>query len=211
MSMERKETVTCPECGNVQDFIIWQTLNGDLDPEAKQQLLDGALFHFECKKCGHKSNVDYGMPYHDMMNQVMVYYVDEESVEQTNETMVDAENKMGFAMPRYRKRIVTDQNSLREKAIIFEHGLDDCVIEIIKLIYLANARKQFPEANIKEVYFLVADGKYILEFIGDCPLNAEIPTSVYDNIKVDFAERLKASDDKEVIVDVRWASSFLKG
>ena len=80
MSMERKETITCPECGHTQDFIIWQTLNGDLDPEAKQQLLDGTLFRFECNKCGHKSNVDYGILYHDMMHQAMIYYVDENSV-----------------------------------------------------------------------------------------------------------------------------------
>lgn len=26
MSMERKETITCPECGHTQDFIIWQSL-----------------------------------------------------------------------------------------------------------------------------------------------------------------------------------------
>ena len=44
MSMERKETVTCPECGQEQDFIVWHSLNGDLDPEAKQRLLDGTLF-----------------------------------------------------------------------------------------------------------------------------------------------------------------------
>lgn len=76
MSMERKETITCPECGHTQDFIIWQTLNGDLDSEAKQQLLDGTLFRFECDKCGHKSNVNYGILYHDMRHQAMIYYVD---------------------------------------------------------------------------------------------------------------------------------------
>lgn len=211
MSMERKETVTCPECGNVQDFIVWQTLNGDLDPEAKQQLLDGTLFSFECSKCGYKSNVDYSTLYHDMTNKAMVYYVDEESVKQTIETMVDAENKMGFAMPGYRKRIVTDQNALREKAIIFEHGLDDRVIEIIKLIYLANASKQFPEADIKEVYFLVSDGEYILEFVGNSPLSAEIPTGMYDSIKTDFAERLETAGNEEPIINIGWASEFLKG
>lgn len=211
MSMERKETITCPECGHTQDFIIWQSLNGDLDPEAKQQLLDGTLFRFECDKCGHKSNVDYGILYHDMRHQVMIYYVDEDSVEQAIESMYGAEDKMGIEMPGYRKRVVTDQNALREKAIIFENELDDRVIEIIKLIYLANASKQFPETNIKEVYFLVADGKYILEFIGDRPLSAEVSTSMYDSIKNDFAERLEAAGNREPIINIGWASEFLKG
>ena len=138
-------------------------------------------------------------------------YVDEDSVEQAIESMYGAEGKMGIEMPGYRKRVVTDQNALREKAIIFENELDDRVIEIIKLIYLANASKQFPENNIKEVYFLVADGKYILEFIGDRPLSAEVSTSMYDSIKTDFAERLEAAGNREPIINISWASEFLKG
>lgn len=209
MSMKRKETVTCPECGQEQDFVVWHSLNGDLDPEAKQRLLDGTLFHFECSNCGHRSNVNYGMLYHDMTNQVMVYYVDEDSVEETLATMNDVENKMG-PMPEYRKRIVTDQNALREKAIFFDQKLDDRVIEIIKLIYYSNACKQVPDANIDAVYFLVADGKYILQFVGDTPLSAEVPVEMYEEIKRDFAEQLAVAGDKDALVDLHWASDFLK-
>ena len=211
MSMERKETVTCPECGQTQDFIVWHSLNGDIDPDAKQRLLDGTLFRFECSNCGHESNVNYGMLYHDMTNQVMVYFVDEESVEKTLATMNEAEKKIGLEIPGYRKRIVTDQNALREKAIIFDQKLDDRVIEIIKLIYYFNASKQVPDANISAVYFLVAGGKYILEFIGDKTLRAEEPVEMYEEITRDFSERLEAVGDKDALVDVRWASEFLKG
>ena len=42
-------------------------------------------------------------------------------------------------IPGYRKRIVTNQNALREKAIIFENELDDRVVELIKLLYLLNS------------------------------------------------------------------------
>lgn len=211
MSMGRKETVTCPKCGQAQDYIIWHTLNGDMNPVEKQQLLDGTLFRFECKNCGHKSNVNYGILYHDMTHRAMVYYVDESSVEHTKETMLDAERMSGFDMPGYRKRIVTDQNALREKAIIFEHGLDDRVVEIIKLVYYANASERFPDANIRAVYFLVVDEKYCLEFIGDQPLSAEIPAGVYDDIKKDYADRFNGEGDAECIVDMQWASKILKG
>lgn len=221
MSIERKETVTCPECGNVQDFIVWQTLNGDLDPEAKQQLLNGTLFRFECSKCGHKSNVNYGMLYHDMTHQAMVYYVDEDSVEQTIKAMYDVEEKIkakfdveekiGVQKSGYRKRVVTNQNALREKAIIFEHELDDRVIEIIKLFCLASASEQFPEANSKEAYFFVNDGEYMLEFICDRPFGAKVSASMYDSIKADFAERLEAAGNDEPIVNSAWALEFLEG
>ena len=87
MSMESKETYTCPECGHEQECTVWHSLNGDMNPEAKQQLLDGTLFLSECSNCGRKSNLDYGILYHDMTNQTMVYYVDEESVNKTLEIM----------------------------------------------------------------------------------------------------------------------------
>ncbi len=211
MSMECKETYICPECGHEQECTVWHSLNGDMDPEAKQQLLDGTLFLSECSNCGHKSNLNYMLLYHDMTNQVMVYYVDEESVNETLETMKNSQKQFGMDMSGYRNRIVTDQNSLREKAIVFDNGLDDRIVEIIKLIYYINAEDQFSDAKINAVYFLIADGKYILEFIGDKPLSAEVPVELYDKIKHDFAERLESVGNEDFFVDLHWASEIMKG
>lgn len=146
-----------------------------------------------------------------MTQQVMVYYVDEDSVEQTKEIMLDVENKIGFEMPGYRHRIVTDQNALREKAIIFEHGLDDRIIEIIKLLYYTNANKQFPEVNITAIYFFMAEDKFILQFIGDSPLSVEIPIEMYEKIKNDFTKQLEAAGDKEALINIDWALDLIKG
>ena len=44
MSKERIQKITCPECGQEIEMVIWDSLNGDLDPEAKAQLLNGTLF-----------------------------------------------------------------------------------------------------------------------------------------------------------------------
>ena len=50
-----------------------------------------------------------------------------------------------------------------------------------------------------------------MELIGDKTLSAEVPVEMYEEIKRDFAERLEAVGDKDALVDVRWASEFLKG
>ena len=82
-----------PKCGKVSDFIIWESLNADIDPEAQVQLIDGTIFHFTCPECGHKSNVNYGMLYHDMTNRVIVHYVQEEAIDATINTIHEVEGK----------------------------------------------------------------------------------------------------------------------
>lgn len=44
MSLRRKKTVACPKCNKESDYLFWESLNGDLDPEAKTQLIDGTFF-----------------------------------------------------------------------------------------------------------------------------------------------------------------------
>lgn len=211
MSMQRKETVVCSKCGKEMDLILWESLSDDINPEAKQQLLDGTLFRFTCSNCGEECKVDYEMVYQDTAHEAIVCYVDESDVEETQKMMDDTEKRLGFEASEYRNRIVTSQNALREKAFIFEYGLDDRVIEIIKFVYFSKAREQFPDANITDVFFLVENGKYILSFISDRPLNSEISVDLYDDVKGRFAERLAAEANKERIVDMKWAEKFLKG
>lgn len=210
MSRRCGKTICCPECGQENEIIIWQTLNGDINPEVKQQLLDGTLFRFVCTHCGYESEVDYSILYHDMTHQAMVWYVEEDDVARTQEMMTDAEDKTG-EMSGYRMRIVTDQNTLREKAILFEHGLDDRVVEMIKLIYYVHITENYPDDDFTAVYCMPEEDKYILDFFGDRPLSVEVPVCVYDNIKREYAERLDAADGGETQIDIRWASGFIKG
>lgn len=210
MSSERKEQIKCPKCGKNNDFTIWNSLNGDLNPEEKQQLIDGTLFNFKCSSCGYESDVFYNMLYHDMTNNTMVYLVDKDSVEKTKKMMDETEIKIGIKMPKYRNRIVTAQNELREKAIIFENGLDDRIIEIIKLMYYINAEEKFKDTKIDDVFFLVSNGKYRLEFIGESCFGVEFTKEIYDDIKNIYIERLNSLGDNEKIIDMDWAADFLK-
>ena len=118
MSRPRKETVTCPKCGKESDITIWDTLNAEMNPKEKQQLLDGTIFRFMCE-CGYTAGIDAGMLYHNMTRHTMVYYVSEESVEQTENMFADIRKHGEFEMADYKYRIVTSQNALREKEVLF--------------------------------------------------------------------------------------------
>lgn len=42
MSMEHEELVKCSNCGSEDGFVIWQSLNATLNPEAKADIAYGA-------------------------------------------------------------------------------------------------------------------------------------------------------------------------
>lgn len=77
-------------------------------------------------------------------------------------------------------------------------------------LYLLDVQDKFPEVNIVEAYFLVLEGKYIIELIGEKFLKAEIPLDLYKSIENNFAERLAAEEENQFMIDAKWANEFLK-
>ena len=78
------------------------------------------------------------------------------------------------------------------------------------LTFLGPFCSLFHLTNTVEAYFLVLEGKYIIEFIGEKFLKAEIPLDLYKNIENNFAERLAAEEENQFMIDVKWANEFLK-
>lgn len=210
MSRKRKEKIICSKCGTENEVEIWGSLNCDLDLSAKQQLLDGTLFDFKCKQCGHEGRVNYPMLYHDMTHKIMIHFVPEDSVEDVCMQFTKSEELSGIKLNGYTKRIVTNNKLLREKVIIFENKLDDRIIEIIKIIHFLHIRKQIPDANIEGIYFSISDGKYYLEFIGEKCFSTEVPLVTYEDAASRFAEKLN-NEEAIVVVNLAWAHKFLNG
>ena len=147
MSMERMEQVTCPHCGKQGTMQVWQSVNTAIDPETRELVRSGELFAYKCPSCGAVTNVNYGFLYHQMEDQLMIYYVtDEESCASVAEMFSGQDERMGRLMDKsgvdgYLMRIVLSQNALREKLFIFDRGLDDRIVEILKYLYISLLRK----------------------------------------------------------------------
>ena len=54
MSMEHEELVKCAICGHEDGFIIWQSLNATLNPEAKADMMESHLRLLVCTCKGDK-------------------------------------------------------------------------------------------------------------------------------------------------------------
>jgi hypothetical protein len=212
MAEEQMIVIECPKCGLKTEFVVFDVLNSQVDYFEKQQLLNDTLFECKCEKCNFSSSLLYELVYHDVENNVMVYLVDAEHIDgvYTGLALADrAYEKAGI--PRRRNRIVTCPHRFREKAIIFDEGLDDRIIEIMKIYCLDEITENMENINVDEaeVFFCVVDGTPRFEiYCGERTIFADIPDGLYDHIKLQFSELL--ADDPDIIVDDEWALGVLE-
>lgn len=139
MSKKRIEQITCPECGHTGEFPVWDSLNADLDPEAKDDLMSGKLTKYVCGKCGKANELVYPLLYHDMTGKLMVYVVaggDSSGIESM---------PLGM-MGGYSFRTVGSRNELIEKIHIADADLDDRLMEAFKLLMRSQAG--IPEGEV---------------------------------------------------------------
>ena len=210
MSTFNKETITCPKCGKEIDVIVWKSVNADQDPEAKSQLLDGTLFSFKCGHCGYKGNLDHEMLYHDMQRKVFVSYIPDMSVEKKVQMLTEIRTMLGISMDGYKIRFVADRNQIRDKALIFDLGWDDRVIEVCKIIMIAQAQNAYPGIEISAMYFDANEGQYSFAIFGSKPLTAVFSAEAYLSMNAELAQWLAKESGDDVVIDHDWAMALLQ-
>ena len=81
MSEMAPHNLECPNCGNKQETMVWNSINVTLDPELKRTLLEAKINLFSCEKCGENSFTDTPLLYHDMAQQFCVQSYPVEAIE----------------------------------------------------------------------------------------------------------------------------------
>ena len=140
MSMHNEEMIKCESCGAESPFMFHQSVNVSLDPQDKERVLNGSIWAFKCPKCGNETTILYPMLYHDMEKKLMIQLCSVDEVKTWSPFAGLPPGPVGDAMKKnmkgYNLRAVCDTNALREKIRIFDAGLDDLVIEIMKVMVL---------------------------------------------------------------------------
>ena len=161
MSVSRAKTIKCPDCNCENKITYWQSVNVDTDPGTRELVKNGKLFEVKCKKCKKIFDVEYSFLYHDIINKFMIWYypygeynLEEEEKKINKEIDIRLYDNL---------RVLEGRKTLLEKIRIFEDGLNDIIIEVIKQIICLNVEEEQIEIFYSEkkddlLYFALSNG-----------------------------------------------------
>ncbi len=122
MSSCHTEFIPCSHCGHKGDYIVWDSVNTERNPELADKVKDESLFAWTCPHCGHKETVWYPCLYHDMKRRFMVYYCDDPKIDVPRDL-----KGQGYLL-----RLTRTPEEFIEKILVLEQGLDDRAIAMMK-------------------------------------------------------------------------------
>ena len=125
---------------------------------------------------------------------------------------INENNESGYDFnEEYTKRVVSDINQLREKLMILDEGLDDRILEIMKVFAIAELQKNFPDLSVMEIYFnKEEDGShsFAVKFDNNEWGRTDVDKNSYDQVAESFKVPLAVND--EYLIDTEWALSVIE-
>ncbi len=155
MSTQMSKDVGCPHCGAAIRTQMWPGICVQENPELRQRILDETLFDWKCPECGYAARFIYPCLYHDRERKFMVYLVPNGSGREFQP--VDVSEKFP-RLAAVKKRVVSAPAELKEKILIFEAGLDDYAVELVKYALAGVLDRKYGKKTVQG-YFSFADEK----------------------------------------------------
>jgi hypothetical protein len=220
MSLMSHEKMTCPHCGKTFEFEYWASVNSEISPEQLEKVLDGSLFRLKCPHCGEETVCIYPILVNVMKPiPCFVRLTDEPEKEiPAAEEMYNPDAQMAeimkLAAPK-RYRFVTTFPELREKIQLFQQGLDDRLVEIMKQGFRFILVKCGEEAGAVRYTKNKSDGKefLVVKRSEKEPLVYPFDREAYEifNKKIRLIEpRWDETDHTNYIVNAAWAAEWFK-
>lgn len=170
MSTIYSAPVTCSVCGHQQMVEIADSLNANRMPAAREQVLARTLFGVTCE-CGRRITAIHKVLYVDFDRGLWIQVANEEERPGyvALEPAVLGAFAEAFDTDRYpkaiaalaamvRPRLVFGYEELREKVVAADAGIDDCLLEALKLELLA-ARPDLLVDGVEVIMLASADDR----------------------------------------------------
>lgn len=153
MSTQMTEEVSCPQCGAAVKTQLWPGVNAAEHPELRTRVLNETLFDWRCPECGYAARFLYPFLYHDPNRNFMIYLSPNGGGCDSDPVDVRSEfPQLGGLF----KRVVSSPEALKEKILIFESGLDDFAVELVKFALAGVLDQKYGKKTLAG-YFCYAD------------------------------------------------------
>lgn len=212
--MKQHVTIHCPVCQAEVERDIVTKIDARHEPERKQDLLDGTLFNFECDECGAKRQIDHDFMYLDRDLKVVICLIPqlEDRKAEMEEILTQFMRQSTEDLSQYSLRVVRTAPTLVEKATIFNDGLNDIVVEIVKLLTDGLFAKEHPDIEVRARYYYKHHGQSKLLYLTK---NDQLLVDFHQSL-VDFAQdkyNKAVNEDYKgrfIVVDENWAANLLE-
>ena len=218
MSINVKQSIKCPKCAQMSDITVWTSITVKDSPDLKADLLKGKINIFRCPSCSHMGLMPSPMLYHDEDKRLMISFSpcsDPVLKEQLFENIERSSKESGELekLEGYNLRFITDYNELLEKILIFDNGLNDKPIEVLKLMILM---QDVEKSDQRSCRFGKLDNDVLEFMITDSIENqiytSNVPKSSYDSVWQSLGESgCKPYSFSWERVDSSYATRLLKG
>ncbi len=183
---------------------MWSSINVSLDPNLKHQLLNHELTDMTCEKCGNVSTLQYSLLYHDMEIPTAIWLVYPR--DDTPETAKAMKEFSSMVSAEYKLRIVHSMDELIEKVVIFDCGLNDLAIQLLKFNFLESDQRATPGPWFFHEVVIEGSEKRLAFSSSNSSTSATIPmTTGYH----DLAMKLKGLENSSQWVYVNSESAML--
>lgn len=220
MKSAKKEFYTCPICNHNNKVKACHEITTQTDPKIKKALLDGSLLKVKCKKCKHTYNINYPILYDNSDKRFIIHFnLDSRETNTSSKLLPSLITSALFELTAdayndYNCRIVKSQEELYEKILIFENGLDDRIIEILKYICYNKFNTDHSYIEIKSIYFNIYQNNPVLLITTD---NSQTPIKINMDEYYSIYDCIKSTDlynnypkDNNYVIDMDWAIKITK-
>lgn len=186
--MKQVVKIKCPVCETPASQEVETRVNAKLQPNLKNELLNGQLQYFECSNCGARRQIETEFLYHDPIKKFMVFLVPnlKNKQDQLSTLLENVTRDEKVDLSDYELRIVMHHADLIEKIQLFDHQYNDCEVEIVKLLTDGLFAKERPNEEVKSRFFYMKDGVPKIMYI-----------TAKEQLLVDFSDNLlKFAKDK---------------
>lgn len=218
MSINMKQSIKCPVCGQMSDITVWSSITVKDSPDLKSDLLSGRINMFKCPSCSHFGLMPNPMLYNDEDKKLMISFspTNDPVLKQQLFDNVEKSSKESGELEKfagYNLRFVTDYNELLEKILIFDNNFNDKAIEVIKLMILSQdidkseqRTCRFGKCENNAIEFMIHD------FIENQVYTSVVPNETYNTVYNSLLESgMKPHSFSWEIVDGAYATRLLNG